>query len=127
MEIIGSSHNEKRMQYVIGRVISLKIGECAYIRLKGDVIRTSTVLAIVKNSDGVSMFETCNSFYCVTAPEAKAMPTREYVAEVTLVGRKRNAEPREFSPSALSEFIKKWRIRRVKKETQETDHRIRSR
>ena len=117
MKILDTTEKAKGMQYLTGRVISMNVGECAYIRVAGKEIRTSTVVTIVKNNDGVSLFETRNSFYCVTAPEPIAAVSGAILAETTYVGNRRNAEQRGFYLSALSELMKKWRIKHAKEET----------
>ena len=108
MEILDTNQKTKRIQYLTGRVVSLNIGECAYIRVADNEIRTSTVVAIIKNNDGVSLFETLNSFYCVTSPEPIAAVNRVILAETTYVYNRSNAEQRGFYPSALPELKKKY-------------------
>jgi len=100
IETISTERAEKNMNYIIGRVISLSIGECAFIRTNRGTIRTSTVLNIIKNDDSTCLFETRNSFYCVTEPEPIAA-TEAVISDVFQINSTTNTVPRSYSSALL--------------------------
>ena len=58
----------KKMYRIEGQIVFLRRGECAIVNHAGGGIRTSTVLAIHKDTENLCVFETRNSVYSITAP-----------------------------------------------------------
>ena len=56
---------EKKRVFLQGKILSLKVGECAIISSSQGTIRTSTVAAVEYPASDFIMFETRNSVYCV--------------------------------------------------------------
>lgn len=75
---------EKKYIYLEGTLlVPLTVGHCAWISYNGNVIRTSSIVAIREMSSHRASFETKNSHYCVElapTPVSAAKPVYSMAA-----------------------------------------------
>ena len=64
--------NSKRLVVLYGRLLSLKIGECALIRQGRRMTRTGAVVSIQAETRGYVQFETRAARYCVVPASDQA-------------------------------------------------------
>ncbi|MDR0819286.1 MAG: hypothetical protein LBN43_06920 [Oscillospiraceae bacterium] len=73
--------NVKRNVYISGTIISLKLGECAFITSNGKVTRTSEVIALHGTRNGYTVFETRNSYYYVSGYYTPGTACARYMSQ----------------------------------------------
>lgn len=75
---------EKKHVYLHGTLLTpLAVGSCAFISHRGQLIRTTRVVAVHGLSDHQARFETLNSYYCVEfspVPANAAKPVYSLIA-----------------------------------------------